>query len=204
MKLLFIEAKANVDLSKIIKKIKISDFSVYSSVQYLSEVKKYFPDVKQVLGCSRVRTDKKNVLYIGDGLFHPLNLVYLNKPIYILNPITEKFYKIPEEDLEKIRKEEKGKLIKFYHSTRIGILVTIKPGQFTPGKYIGLDKKLEIAYNSINRLGKTGYVFVMDTLDVNELDNFPFIDMWINTACPRIKDKRIINLWDIPIKNGAN
>ena len=200
MKLLFVHAKAKIDLSKSIKKIKLDDFAVYCSVQYLDEVKKYFPDAQQVLGCSRVKTEKKNILYIGDGLFHPLNLIHLNKPIYILNPLIEKFYQIPNSDIEKIKKEEKGKLIRYYHAKKVGILVTIKPGQFTPKAYITLDKKLELAYNAKKRLGKETYIFVFDTLDINELDNFPFIDMWINTACPRIKDKRIINLWDIPNK----
>ena len=41
--------------------------------------------------------------------------------------------------------------------------------------------------------GKKCYIFVFDTLDAREMENFPFIDFWINTACPRIaddKDKR--------------
>ena len=152
MKLLFVHAKAKIDLSKSIKKIKLDDFAVYCSVQYLDEVKKYFPDAQQVLGCSRVKTEKKNILYIGDGLFHPLNLIHLNKPIYILNPLIEKFYQIPNSDIEKIKKEEKGKLIRYYHAKKVGILVTIKPGQFTPKAYITLDKKLELAYNAKKKL----------------------------------------------------
>ena len=30
------------------------------------------------------------------------------------------------------------------------------------------------------------YFFVDDTVSLNQLENFNFIDMWINTACPRI------------------
>ena len=63
MKTLFVHAKAKVDLSKLIKKIKLKNFAVYSSVQYIDEVKKYFPTATQVLGCSKVSTPQKNVLY---------------------------------------------------------------------------------------------------------------------------------------------
>ena len=126
----------------------------------------------------------------------------MDKPIWVLNPEIKKFYRIPETDLEIARKQEKGKLIKYYHSKTIGILITIKPGQFSPKKYLSLNQKLSLANKIKSRLEKKGklcYIFVFDSLDVNEFENYPFIDVWVNTACPRIKDKRIINLRDIPL-----
>jgi len=38
--------------------------------------------------------------------------------------------------------------------------------------------------------GKRCFIFVFDTLDANEMENFPFIDFWVNTACPRIADDK--------------
>ena len=35
---------------------------------------------------------------------------------------------------------------------------------------------------------KNVFIFMFETLDFNSLENFPFIDVWVNTACPRIMD----------------
>ena len=33
---------------------------------------------------------------------------------------------------------------------------------------------------------KQVYIFVGDILNYADMENFPFIEVWINTACPRI------------------
>jgi len=49
------------------------------------------------------------------------------------------------------------------------------------------------------RKDKKYYLFAFDTLQANELENFPFIDCWVNTACSRIADEKsnIVNIDDI-------
>ena len=42
-------------------------------------------------------------------------------------------------------------------------------------------KKLEKKYKD-----KKFYYFACDTLSIDELENFPFVQAWINTMCPRI------------------
>ena len=46
---------------------------------------------------------------------------------------------------------------------------------------------------------KNYFIFAFDTLNISDLENFPFIDCWVNTACPRIADERknMINISDI-------
>ena len=45
---------------------------------------------------------------------------------------------------------------------------------------------------------KSFYFFLADTLDYNELNNFPFIDAWLNTMCPRVEeDIKVLNLEDL-------
>ena len=44
---------------------------------------------------------------------------------------------------------------------------------------------------------KKCYIFVSDMINENELENFPFIQAWVNTACPRIVSKKIVNIEDI-------
>ena len=33
-------------------------------------------------------------------------------------------------------------------------------------------------------------IFVSDTLNPMEFDNFPFVESWVNTACPRFADEK--------------
>jgi diphthamide biosynthesis enzyme Dph1/Dph2-like protein len=40
---------------------------------------------------------------------------------------------------------------------------------------------------------------MFNTLRENELENFPDIDIFINTACPRIEYKKVINIEDLKI-----
>ena len=74
-------------------------------------------------------------------------------------------------------------------------MVSLKPGQYSY-------KKAEEIKNKLKQQGKDCFIFVFDTLDSNELNNFPFIDFWVNTLCPRIADdkdkKNIIDMSEIP------
>ena len=86
-----------------------------------------------------------------------------------------------------LEERKKGKLLRFYSAKSYGILVSTKQGQYKLKKALELQKKL-----------KNSFIFIFNTLNLNELENFPDIDCWINTACPRIEGKSIINLEDIP------
>lgn len=172
----------------LLKKIKIKNFEVVTTIQYLKQIKKYFPKTKQILGCSEFK--KANTyLYIGTGKFHPLRLTRYSKNIYILNPETKQFYKLPNQEIINYNKQLQGKLNKFYATKSYGILVSTKPGQNNIKQAIKLNKKL-----------KNSYIFITNNININEFENFPQIKLWINTACPRIEHKNIINLEDIPIK----
>ena len=87
--------------------------------------------------------------------------------------------------------------MKFLEATEIGILVSLKPGQNNFKKAIELKTQLK---------DKNCFIFVFDTLDFNQVENFPFIQCWINTACSRILDdygkfpKPLVDLSDIEKK----
>ena len=76
-------------------------------------------------------------------------------------------------------------------------MVTIKPGQYSYNKAKEIKKKIE-------EKGKKCFIFVFDTLDANEMENFPFIDFWVNTACPRIADdkdkKNVIDMSELDLR----
>ena len=53
---------------------------------------------------------------------------------------------------------------------------------------------------------KNCYIFAFDTLDFSQIENFPFVECWVNTACNRILDdygkfpKPLIDLADLEEK----
>lgn len=153
----------------------------------------------QILGCDV--PEVKNIdafLYIGDGLFHPIGIQLKNDvDVFCYNPLNKQFFKLNKEETEIIKKRKKGNLIRFYHSENIGILISTKPGQYNFVRAKRLENKFP---------DKKFYYFIFDTLDFNELENFPFIECYVNTACPRLGlddlnkiNKPIVNLEDIEI-----
>jgi diphthamide biosynthesis enzyme Dph1/Dph2-like protein len=68
-------------------------------------------------------------------------------------------------------------------------LVSTKPGQENLKKAIAIKNKLK---------NKDSYLFIGDEIDTKQLENFPNIQSWINTACPRLDfDSSVINMGDL-------
>ena len=143
----------------------------------------------QILGCDTPKIKEDAVLFIGTGNFHPA--IFGKKDVYALNPENSSLHVFGKKEAQKLEKRKKGGLLKFYSSKNIGILISIKPGQLST-KALSLKKRFR---------SKNFYCLVFDTLNVNELENFPFIECFVNTACPRITEdtaeKTIINTEDI-------
>ena len=163
--------------------------------------KGYQPAAGQILGCDissakNIDTDVEGYLYIGDGHFHPISLGVFQKPVFCYNPYAKQFKQLDTADLKKFEQRRKGAYLKFLSSERIGILVSTKQGQNNLKRAMLAKKKLE-------QKGKQAFIFLFDTLDFVELENFPFIECFVNTACPRIFDdfskfpKPVINLQDV-------
>ncbi len=200
MKTLFIPAKSKIDISKVLKKVKIKGkIGLVTTAQFLHQLPKAKKVLKssiiagQILGCNASVAEKiKNkvdvFLYIGSGKFHPIEVaIKTNKPVYIANPNTNEFSRISEEEIKKKKRNQKGKLLKFLASEKIGILVSTKPFQYNLKKALILKKKLK----------KDSFIFLFNTLNIEELENFPDIGCWVNTACPRIEGKNIINVENV-------
>ena len=150
----------------------------------------------QILGCDIFQSGKKNqaYLYVGDGLFHPTALLYDNEqPVHYYNPFNGEHIVLTQKDLKKVLDRRKASIARFYAADNVGVLVTTKPGQNNMIGALELKKRLEAE-------GKAAFIFVDETLNMGQLENFPFIDCWVNTACPRIVEDTqhaIINLWDL-------
>ena len=102
------------------------------------------------------------------------------------------------KEFDAYEKRKKGMISKFLMAKKVGILVSIKPGQFHPKIYAGLKEKIEYANRIRNKIkNKEAYIFVGDNFDLNELENFRDIEVWINTACPRIEGKNLLNAEEV-------
>lgn len=211
-----------------LKKEKVKTVGLYASVQFcnnLDKVKQQLhklgitiitsrPDrthvQHQLLGCDnyhdslRLSPDQKSsmdyYLYIGDGKFHPLALVYGQKeerettPIICNDPVAKSFQLLDHTFVRKILHKYRASLMKFLNARNIGILVTIKPGQEQFRPSLQLEKKFP---------DKRFHYFIDNVISFDQLENFPFVEVWVNTACPRIGfddqekfEKGVINLND--------
>ena len=214
MKVEFIPAPSNIDLLPVIEQALPqlhARIGLLTTVQHEHKIKEvqdllekngfqvtYFG---RVLGC-RVRKikDVDTVLFVGTGEFHPQGIwIKSGMNVLIADPLTGKISHITAAKMERAEKRKQGSLMKFYDATNIGILVSTKPGQ-----HFGIVKDLKNKFPN-----KHFYTFVSGTLDFNQLENFPFIHCWVNTACPRIYDDQfkfptaMINLIDIPLRGEA-
>ena len=208
MKAVFLQTRytGKMDLSKIELDKLPQKIGIVTTTQFLGkidEVKKYLENngkeafidkekqrnAGQLLGCdvgaaTKIQDNVDAFLYVGSGEFHPLGVALnTNKEVFTFNPVSGVFSKLNEKDIQKYKNSKKANYARFLHAQNIGIMVTIKPGQYSYRKALEIKKKLE-------KKGKKCFIFVFDTLDAREMENFPFIDFWVNTACPRIADDR--------------
>ncbi|MCF7910646.1 diphthamide synthesis protein [Candidatus Pacearchaeota archaeon] len=218
MKTVFIPAyaKTKFDEEKFLSEIKNSklpkNISLAYSIQYKQlalQIKEFLLEKKynpvsftQVLGCSSLKSLKsqkntKAILLIGSGLFHAASLAYETKLlVYLYSANSGTIKKISDEEILKLEKTKKSSYINYLNSDKIGVLISLKPGQRRFEQAINFKKILK---------NKNSYLFIGDNLNTQETENFPQIQAWVNTACPRLdfeyKENKIINLKDLVNKN---
>ena len=194
-----------------LNKKKYKTVALYASVQFvnsLDTVRKQLADnnitvitshadraqVKgQLLGCDNYyyslnlqRDDAKAVdgyLYVGDGKFHPLALVYAQKDMHEMkeivcnDPMQKKMSLMDITDVKKILLKYRASLMKFLAAKNVGVIVTVKPGQEQFSPSLALEKRYA---------NKKFYSFIDNVVSFDQLENFNFIEIWVNTACPRV------------------
>jgi len=220
MKTLFIPAKLKLEINekkikkiskKLPKNIAIAYYIQYEN--YAKQIKKLLnsnhriTNFIQILGCSKPKFPKntKAILLISDGKFHAISLAYETKllgsdkikninndftmteqklPVYILE--NNKLTKISNEEIKNLEKRHKASYINYLNSDKIGILISTKPGQYRLKKALQIENKIK---------NKKSYLFISNNINTAEFENFPEIEAWINTACPRLdmESSRIVN-----------
>ena len=219
MKIMMVEVRykgkinlSNLDASKFPKNIGLA--TTVQFIDHVDEIIKYlegngkvlFIDKArqkyegQLLGCDvsgagKIKDEVDAFLYIGTGKFHPLGIALnIDKEVFCYDPISAMMAKIDRNEIERYNKRRKAAYLKFLQASEIGVLVSLKPGQNNFRKAVELKKELK---------DKNCYIFAFDTLEFNQLENFPFVECWINTACNRIIDdsekfsRPLVDLGDI-------
>jgi diphthamide biosynthesis enzyme Dph1/Dph2-like protein len=212
MESLFIETRrkfkdSEINLS-ILDKLPGKTISLAATIQYIDlvpKVKSYLESlnkkviIKQgahykahVLGCNSTALDKTSdtLLIITDGKFHAINnAIQLQKEIFVFN--TKTLDKVTQAEIDAHNTKTLTKQKKFLSAKFVGLLVSTKHGQH--------HKQIHKIKKKIQDLNKKVYTFESNSIDTTEFENFPQIQIWINTACFGLArdDMRIINLQDI-------
>jgi 2-(3-amino-3-carboxypropyl)histidine synthase len=138
----------------------------------------------QVIGCdySNVKSVANGVeafLFIGGGRFHALGVALsTSKPTIIAEPYENRAYSIDEE-AQKILKQRWACIEEAEHAKTFGVLIGLKLGQKR------LDDALKIK-EIAEKNGKTAFLFAIREISPEALLEFPSVDAYVNTACPRI------------------
>ena len=177
-------------IDKIIKQLEEQGIKIASSQPERTKSK------MQILGCDIYHGNLKLpakvdvYLYVGDGMFHPRALLFSeadsnsNKVIYVFNPKTNKLKEYDKREIENILKLKEKNLKIFLMADKVGVIVTTKPGQ----EHFHYVEKLKIKFPE-----KKFFTFVADGVDIREIENFPFVKSWVNTACPRLALEDALN-----------
>jgi 2-(3-amino-3-carboxypropyl)histidine synthase len=138
----------------------------------------------QVTGCnySNVKCIAKDVdafVFVGGGLFHAIGVALAtSKPTIVADPYDNRAYNV-DKQAQKILKQRFGCIEEAKRAKTFGVLVGIKPGQ----KH--LDTAIRIK-SMAKKCGITVFLFSGRDFTPEILLEFPGIDAYVNTACPRI------------------
>jgi len=204
MKTVFIHARSTVPVELPVEEISKlpQPVGVFASVQFMDRLQDFAKLIKgipagQVLGCKTEAVDRitdqvASFLYVGSGRFHPIGVaISTGKPVFCFDPSTETMSQIGPSEIESQKNRQRGAVMKFLNSSRVGVLVSTKPGQNKIDQALAFKRACK---------DKEVTIFAFDTLDRSYLDNFTFIESWVNTSCPRLPETfgaSIVNLKDI-------
>jgi len=138
----------------------------------------------QVIGCDysnaiSIAKDVEAFLFVGGGLFHALGVALsTSKPTIVVDPYDNTAFSVDKE-AERIFKQRWASIEEARKGKNFAVLVGLKPGQKRLEEALQIKQKLE-------ENGKTACLFAVKDITPEVLMEFPTIDAFVNTACPRI------------------
>ena len=138
----------------------------------------------QVLGCDysnakSIAADVEAFLFVGGGRFHALGIALAtSKPTIVADPYGKTAYSV-DEDAQKILRQRWASIEEAQRAKTFGVLISLKQGQ----KHI--DEAIRIKGDA-EKTGITACLFALREILPEALLEFPTVDAYVNTACPRI------------------
>ncbi|RJS79463.1 diphthamide biosynthesis enzyme Dph2 [Candidatus Bathyarchaeota archaeon] len=204
---IYVEARATINVEEAVEKAipmlknwkKIGLVTTVQHVQTLDEVREILLRIGktvvigdagkmnypgQVIGCdySNAKSVAKEVeafLFIGGGRFHAIGVALsTSKPTIVADPYENRGYSV-NEDAERIVRQRWASIKEAEKAEKFAVLVGLKVGQKKLEEALNLKEKLEKA-------GKKAYLFAIKEITPEALMEFPSVDAYVNTACPRV------------------
>jgi 2-(3-amino-3-carboxypropyl)histidine synthase len=144
----------------------------------------HFKYAGQVLGCdfSNAQTVSENVeayLFVGGGRFHAIGVALATeKPTIIADPYEQIAYPI-QDQVRRVIMQRWGNISEAKEAKSFGVLISLKSGQMKLKEAMSIKEKLE-------QHGLTATLLAIREVTPSALMQFPGIDAFVNTACPRL------------------
>jgi len=138
----------------------------------------------QVIGCDysaaeSVSDGMEAFLFVGGGRFHALGVALATgKPTVVADPYEQRAYSMDKE-VRRILKQRWASIHEAKEAENFGVLIGLKSGQKRMGEALRIKEKLEKA-------GRKATLLALREVAPEALMEFPQIEAFVNTACPRI------------------
>jgi 2-(3-amino-3-carboxypropyl)histidine synthase len=138
----------------------------------------------QVLGCDfgnaqSVSEEVEAFLFVGGGRFHAMGVTLATgKPTIIADPYEELAYPI-HDNARRVIMQRWGNISEAKEAKRFGVLISLKSGQMRMRAALDIKEKLE-------RNGRKATLLALREVTPSALMQFPTLDAFVNTACPRL------------------
>jgi 2-(3-amino-3-carboxypropyl)histidine synthase len=138
----------------------------------------------QVIGCNfsnaqSVSEEAEAFLFIGGGRFHAIGVALTTgKPTIIADPYEKRAYPIHGE-VPRILKQRWASISEAKGAENFGVLIGLKSGQKRITEAVKIKEKLQ-------KSGRKGTLLALREITSNTIMQFPSIDAFVNTACPRL------------------
>lgn len=137
----------------------------------------------QIIGCDytplKMIAGKVDSFLIIGSKFHALGAsIAVDKPVILVDPYSNQVLDM-KRMRETIIRRRYAAINKAKNARVFGVILGTKPGQHDPAGALSLKEE-------INRQGRRATIIVVDEISPESLENFREVEIFVNTACPRL------------------
>lgn len=138
----------------------------------------------QVIGCNfsnaqSISEEVEAFLFVGGGRFHAIGVALATaKPTIIADPYEKRAYPIHDE-VQRVIKQRWVNISEAKEAENFGVLIGLKSGQKRIKEAVKIKEKLQ-------KSGRKATLLALREITSNVLMQFPNIEAFVNTACPRL------------------